>query len=436
MAGALAIRGVVVVACLAFPAVASAERPALAGEASYGVTGGDILVHYATTGVDAAPTADGNGDGVPDFVAEVATTAEQALDHFLALGYRRPLADGALGGDNRIDIYLADLIGADGSAPSDSCTANRCIGFAVAENDYAGYSYSSITEAIRSVVPHELFHLIQNTYSNAQPASWSEASAVWAVENLYGTGNNDFERFLPSFVTRSYRPFERPSGGFGDAYPYGAALWPYFLEKRFSASVVRAAWEASETQVFLGAFEAALGPQGSSVDAAWTEMTRWNLFTGPRAALGRYPATAVSWPVVPFEAPISDQGKIFIEGLSARYVPITLAARDQVTVSPTGGIRVVAWLVPDGAGLDGGIELSGSPTELAAEVDAGSYMLVVTGLQRMIIATAVNITVGDPPPNDDDGDDDGGGCTTSPSSGTTSLVLVAGMLLRRRRRRG
>ena len=192
---------------LATTSAAFAQRPALAGEKTFGVTGGEILVHYATTGADAVQPADRDSNGVPDFVDAVAATAEQALDHFLELGFPRPLDDGALGGDGRIDIYLRNLNASDGNAGNDGCTGKHCVGFIAAENDYAGYPYASVTEGIRSVVPHELFHLVQNAYASDQPSIWTEGSAVWAVENLYGDGNSDFERFLSSFLTKSVRPF-------------------------------------------------------------------------------------------------------------------------------------------------------------------------------------------------------------------------------------
>src|SRR5512140_67825 len=214
--------GVFAIAWLGHAPVASAARPVLAGEATFGKPQGKLLIHYATSGADAVPLADTDGDGTPDFVNQVATTGELGLDHFLALGFRRPLDDGTLGGDGRIDIYLRDLNSADGNAGTDSCAGNHCIGYISAENDYAAYSYSSITEAIPSVVPHEIFHLVQNAYSRTQPSTWTEGTAVWAVENLFGAGNSDFERFLPFFVTHSYRPFERAVAGF-DSYPYGAA---------------------------------------------------------------------------------------------------------------------------------------------------------------------------------------------------------------------
>jgi MYXO-CTERM domain-containing protein len=424
-------------ALLALAAPARAARPVLASEATYGLAGGDVLVHYATTGADAAPAADADADGVPDFVESVAQIAEAGLDQLVALGFRRPIAD-TLGGDARIDIYLQDLISADGSAGTDSCTGSRCIGYVVAENDYAGYGYSSIEEGIRSVVPHEIFHLIQNAYSAGQPSSWTEGSAVWAVEQLYGAGNSDFERFLPSFLQRSFRPFERAPAGFGDGYAYGAALWPYFLAHRFEPRAIVDAWQACETAEFLEAAAVAVASRGGSLEAAFVEFTRWNLFTGPRAAGGGYP-DAAAWPTVPLEPVTADAARIFVEGLSARYLPITVGEAPRVTVRPPAGFRLAAWLVPSGGSLADGVELEEQDGVLAASVPAGSYTLVVTGLSRNTIATAVEVELTPElaePPGDGDG-----GCSAGPGSagrGHAGWLLVLGAIGaagRRQRRR-
>ncbi|HSK02355.1 MAG TPA: MXAN_6640 family putative metalloprotease [Kofleriaceae bacterium] len=416
---------------VAAPAPAHAQRPQLAGEATYGLPGGDLLVHYATAGDDAPPPADADGDGVPDFVESVAEIAEAALDQLVALGFRAPLPD-ALGGDSRTDIYLRNLVSADGSAGIDGCTANRCVGYVVAENDYAGYSYPSVTEGIQSVVPHEIFHLIQYAYAGGQPSSWTEGSAVWAVEQLYGAGNSDFERFLPSFLTRSFRPFERAPAGFGDGYAYGAALWPYFLAHRFEPAAVVEAWQASESAVFLDAAGAALASRGSSLEAAFIELTRWNLFTGARAAGGGYP-DAGAWPVVPLEPAADGDTRIFIEGLSARYLPLTVGELPRVAVRPPAGLRVAAWLVRDGGTLADGVELTERDGVLAATAPPGAYTLVVTGLSRGTIATAVEVEL--TPPVDDE---DGGGCSAAGGGagrGGALALLVVIYAARPRRRR-
>ena len=411
---------------LAAPAPAHAQRPALPGEATYGVTGGRLLVHYTASTADAVPAADANTNGVPDFVESVASIGEAALDQLVALGFRAPLAD-TLGGDARTDIYLKNLVSADGNAGDDSCSQNRCIGYVVAENDYAGYGYPTIAEGIRSVVPHELFHLIQKAYADGQSVTWSEGTAVWAVEQLYGEGNSDFERFLPSFLTKSYRPFERPIAGFGDGYPYGAALWPYFLSHRFDPSAIVDAWKGCETAGFLEAIDGALAPRGSSLEAAFVEFTRWNLFTGARARGGGYP-DASGWASVPLEPAIDASGRVFLEGLSARYVPVTVGADPRVVVRPSGGIRVAAWLVPQDGGLADGVELTEQGGEQAATVDPGAYTLVVTGLSRNTIATAVDVELTAAKASGDDGCNASGG-------GASGLVLLGVLYATTRRRR-
>lgn len=422
-------------AVLAYAPVAVAARPELADEATFGLDGGAVLVHYATTGPDAVPPDDADDSGVPDFVEEVARTAEEALAHFAASGFRRPLGDGALGGDARLDLYLRDLSAADGNAVADHCDETGCAGHAIAENDYAGYAYPSRTEAIRSVVPHELFHLVQFAYTLDQPATWAEGTAVWAVEHLYGDGNSDFERFLPAFLGRTYRPFERAVGGFGDAYPYGAALWPYFLAYRFGVSAIVAAWEGCVTSPFLDALDAVLAERDASLATAWIEFTRINAFTGAHAIPSSYPG-AERWVAAPREPALEATATVHVEGLSARYVPITLDAPMQLTVSPGGAITVAAW-VADAAGA--GVELLPAGDGLAAPLEPGAYTLVLTGLSRGTLTTPVELALGprEEPPVDDE--DDAGGCAVSPISSPASglvpwipLVLVP---LRRRRAR-
>jgi hypothetical protein len=377
----------------------------------------------------------------------VAQTAELALTRLMAMGFRRPLDDGGEGGDGRVDLYLRELQNADGNAGTDRCSDDTCVGYAIAENDFAGFAYPSVTEGIRSVVPHELFHLIQLAYASGQTAAWAEGSAVWAVEELYGDGNADFERFLPAFLPRSFRPLERTGGGFGDGYPYGAALWPYFLARRFDPGLIVEAWAASSAATpFLDAIGVALARRGSSLEAAFTEMTRWNLFTGGRAAGGGYPG-ASRWPEVPAEPELAQGGKIYVEGLSARYLDVTIVGeRQELRVTPGAGLKVAGWVVPAGGGFAEGVALEpdrGAPTVVSKVLEPGTYTLVVTGLTRNSITTAVQVEVAAAPPVfADDTDGDGGGCQAARSSTGGALaapVIVALGALggwRRRRRAG
>jgi uncharacterized protein (TIGR03382 family) len=224
---------------------------------------------------------------------------------------------------------------------------------------------------------------------------------------------------------RTYRPFERASSGFGDTFSYGAALWPYFLEHRFGADAVVATWAACEAAPFLDAVDSALAARGSSLDEAWVEFTRWNALTGSHATSGAYPA-AQAWREAPREMAIAATGTTYVEGLSARYVPLTVAARSTITLAPTSGIRVAGWLIADGAAFDDGIEL----VDNAATVEAGSYTLVVTGLSRGTITTAVDIAIGEPIEEDDEQS----GCASSSTTPALPIPFIVLVALRRRRR--
>jgi hypothetical protein len=414
------------------------DRPVLVDEATYGEPAGQVLVHYATSGPDAATLA---------FATQVAQVAEASLAHYLAIGFLRPVSDGTDGGDGRIDIYLKDLQSADGNVTADRCAANTCVAHIISENDFVGYSYPTLTEAITSVVPHELFHAVQYAYTDDQPAVWNEGSAVWAVESFYGDANSDFERFLPGFLPKQFRPFERASGGFGDSYIYGAGLWGHFLALRHDESVMVSAWEHSGTAKNLDAVEQALVERTDTLDAAWSAFTRANWFTGHRHAGGVYGPNALAWPQVTQEPFIDSAGSIYVEGYSARYVPIRVtAAEQQVTITPPTGVRISAWIVAADGALSTGIELAPQDAVIAAPTPPGNYTLVVTGLTRNTLPTEVAIALTErpeePEPSDDggdgmtDGDDDeGSGCATSRHRPPHLPLLLLLPLLRRRRPR-
>jgi hypothetical protein len=190
-------------------------------------------------------------------------------------------------------------------------------------------------------------------------------------------------------------------------------------------------WQACETAAFLEAADAALAPRGSSLEAAFIEFTRWNLFTRDRAAGGGYPDTA-AWQSVPFEQGTADTARIYIEGLSARYLPIVVGARPRVVVRAPDNVRVAAWVVPNGGGLADGVELEERDGVLAATVAEGGHTVVVTGLSRNTIATAVDVELTEALPDEPTED---GSCSAGGGGRTNALALLGVICAACRRRR-
>ena len=433
-------------AATASPAVADRD-PWQAGAmtAVYARPGGRVRVHYVTSTVDAVPMTDSDGTGVPDFVEEVARRGDESLARFAALGFRAPRTDGTLGGDDRLDIYLKDLAGADGRFDVDACTQTpfTCVGHVIMENDLVGYAYPSTSIGIRVLTSHELFHAVQEAYDADQPIAWTEGTAVWAEEVVYPE-QDDFEHLVAAFMAKPFRPFDRDGAGFGDLYPYGAALWPYFLEAHAGAGVVAAAWARCEDTgsdpAFLTALDAELTARGHTLVGEWLEFTRWNARTGRYADGSGYPdasrlaaALRESALVAPGDA------TVIVEGFSARYLPIAgVTGTARITVTAMRPVAIDVRTTTGAATItrvgDDALATTHTFDVTAADGITAGLEVIVTGATRGGIQQEVNVAIAPyaPPPPDED---DGGGCSAAPHGAPSWLVLGLGALVLGRRRR-
>ena len=204
-------------------------------------------VHFTRAGEHAVPLQDADANGAPDHVEQISEVYEEVLDCYTdTLGYRAPLADqgtNAANNDARFDVYLVDFgFSADGSFRAESCTGERCAGFMVQENDFAGYGYSSVTYANRLLASHELFHAVQAAYDSGQGAVLSEGTAVWASEQ-FDPSLDDLEGYGESYLLDTSRPLNSDGGAPVDPFTYGAAIFFEHLAQAHGDNIVRALWE-------------------------------------------------------------------------------------------------------------------------------------------------------------------------------------------------
>jgi hypothetical protein len=280
-------------------------------------------VHFTRAGRHAVPDDDADADGVPDYVGEVAATYEDVLAFYTAQGFRPPVSDADLpgdnGGDGRFDVYLIDFARAsDGNFESDACRSDggtHCIGHVVQENDFAGYGYPSRQFATRVLASHEFFHAIQSAYDGEQDVIVTEGTAVWASDTFDPT-LHELENFAPGYLADPGRSLDVPPGGPVPTFAYGASLFFRFLEERYDRDLIRKLWEHLEDGHGLGG---AADPQwldqlvlllpaeyDSSFAEAFADFARWNLFTGPHHGEGyadaaNYPAVTMDHVDLPFE---------------------------------------------------------------------------------------------------------------------------------------
>ncbi len=303
--GRSSLIGVIVCMMLAMPTLSWAVRPPHGGLFTYAdedelafFDSADerIRVHYSVSGPNVTSLEDLDGDGESDFVQLVAEVGERALLLLSDdIGFRAPLDDTSLdvfddGGSSAVDIYLVDFGGqSDGSFAIDKCnTQGACSGAVILENDFRGYGYRSVVEAVETVVPHELFHATEAAYVASTPIWVSEGLAVW-TERQFAPDSRDFLGFISAYLEDTARPFHRPPGGPVPAFAYGVGLWWEFLFLEFGEVFILDYLQAlAGSEVFdddqaLEVLIEHIETYPIDLDSLWDRFALYNLATGSRA---------------------------------------------------------------------------------------------------------------------------------------------------------
>lgn len=415
-----------------------------------------VRVWYAMSGEHSVRLESSRADGVPDDVASVATITEEALQAYAAMGFRAPVSDedtscGSNGGDGRLDVYLVRFGGADGMAARERCTivgpATQCATFVLAEANFEG-RYPTVEDGIRTVLPHEVFHAVQNAYDADLDRFWAEGTAQWAAK-LLAPSLPDLERFLPAFFKEEGRSIDLPPGGVTAGFLYGSAIWPVFLSQRFDLAIVREIFEAAAATgaSALDAAAIALEARQRSLEDEWLTFWTWNASTGTRADASGYP-DAARYPMLTVNE-LGDAASGVTSG-STGYV-YRVAPRERVTVSLASEHGHRAQLLP----LDDGKAVLASAASLPADTDREA-LVVVTSLTRSKVDAPFTLRVASAPIDEPPADDEpaapppaeeapfpppapaSGGCSSSPATsrgGGAALPLMAGLMVMRRRRR-
>ena len=204
-----------------------------------------FCVHWVEQSADAAAGSDNNLSTVPGYVETVKSTFEQsyAVENG-SLGWRGPLADAGRGGDNRVDVYLQDIGGANlyGYAAPDPQPAGRSLySYLVLDNDYDEFGYPDPLDPLQVTAAHEYNHVLQYAYDSRQDDWMFEATATWAEEKVFG-GVDDYVNYLDTWADL---PFEPMTSSATDKM-YGSAIFNHWLDRRYGAQVVRRAWADSQ----------------------------------------------------------------------------------------------------------------------------------------------------------------------------------------------
>ena len=293
-------------------------RPVLSAAAAYPSPGGHFVIHYATSGADAPDLSDADGNGVPDWVEQVAAVFENVYSaEVTTMGYRPPPVV-------RYDVYLEDLtsLGAYGfttddgfpAAPSASSASYIEIdkAFTAAMFEHTATGDFTPLQSLSVTAAHEFNHAIQYGYNYYFDIWYAEATATWMEDEVYDAVNQLYS-YLPGYLgSTATLSLDAPINGRSE---YGRWIFNRYLAQDHSNALIRDIWKRLSTLAapadgsdipMLPVIEATLGSAGSTLSGEFfgfaenVYLRNWTTHPGD---LSRIPAVTpaaifTSYPVV------------------------------------------------------------------------------------------------------------------------------------------
>lgn len=340
-------------------------RPILSGPVSLLDTE-HFRIHYALSGQDAVTFTEAGNGQLPAYVNQLAEALEYVWQvEIEQFGWAAPPPDGGIGGDDRYDIYLQDILGdgtfgytdggeehyrhprQNGDNPNTTVVETRAVAsYIVLDNDYQGWeeytreNYETL-DLMRTTVAHEFNHAIQFGYDGIEPADWLwEATATWMQDEVYDHIDDGIEDVYT--VAKSPDTCQLAFGGEtrveDENHWYGEWIFIRYISEHYGHETVRAIWEEAAQLDGYEAVEAALAGAGTSLDETFRGFSV--------SLLTRAFEEGANYPLVRLEGEVSSGG-IFtpadgVGQMAADYVEIISPAPVQVTVyaANLGGILV------------------------------------------------------------------------------------------------
>ncbi|MHB2154512.1 MXAN_6640 family putative metalloprotease [Calditrichota bacterium GD2] len=249
-------------------------------------------ISYTTTGSNAVPSDDNDGDGIPDFVEWIADYLDTSWDVLInQCGFAAPVDNN---GDGYYNISFENMNsygyttpqGVDGNEGTRIVLHNNFLSFPPNQDPEGNQKGSA-----KVTCAHEFKHASQYIHSQWSESGWIELDAAWVEELVFDYVNDTMLNF-----TGYEDPFSHPHwaidhGGTGSYEDY---FWQDFLHQKFdnnsyhSAPIILAFWQRRESnpnESVLTTYDNVLQQMGSSLEDAFVEYVVWNYYTGSRAIL-------------------------------------------------------------------------------------------------------------------------------------------------------
>ena len=310
--------------------------------------GASVVVHYVRSGIDAPPLNDDNRNGVPDYVDEVKQAADGALAYYARLGFKAPLAD-TDGSDSRPDIYIVHFSSrVEGIYGITFPPAGAEGGTFVIINSDLDRDPKQVEGGLRTTVAHELFHVVQFSYTPRGMPSWvAEGSATAMEANVFPDLDDvTTDTYVDRWLDQTDRPLfdER----FNCDRCYGDALWWNYVF-HLKGNILQAylgrlyGYQKLNRPLLLGTQPLDEVMQKTGHGSLFDVFTSFSRYL--------YRAGAIPDPTYVLHAPLGLQnarhtGVLSVAGLSMHYVPIVIPPRAHglaIAVQAGGGGQSRTW---------------------------------------------------------------------------------------------
>lgn len=384
------------------------SAPVLSNEATYLSPSGHFKIHYATTGTDAPPLSDLNGNSTPDWVETVATTFEYVYDRYTQFyGWRpAPVAASA-----PYELYLLDLADSEVYGQTTSGARLASAGFPNAygsfielDNDFLNPIYSTYgaLQSLQITASHEYHHAIQFGYNFYYDIWYGEASATWYEDELYDSINQLY-LYLNHWTFNSRLALDDFNADTAtvDGTGYGRWLFNRFLAERHGTGFIKAAWETLAPLTPVGDSDIPMVPlleelsqrYSSSLSSDYYDFTRrlylrnWQTHTNdiPRIPAWLPQTSSTSYPVAAGAAPVTLNHYAFN---LHRFSPSgSSPALLTVTVRATSGIRATLFRKTTANTIE---EYPVASSSSGSSVTV-SFSPVTTAEVMLLVANTVNV---------------------------------------------
>ena len=233
---------------------------------------GKFQITYDTTGTNAVPTADYDGDGIPDYVEWVGSYFDYAWHVEIdSLGYLAPPI-----GTGQFQVSFANM-GYYGYTEPISGQLTRI----VLHNNFLGFPPNTDPEgnqkgAAKVTAAHEFKHATQIMYNYWNEPTWFlEMDATW-MEDIAYNQVNDYYNYLP------YSQIAEPGRSFNGGEGYEDCIWMHYLSQKFGVLINRQIWERRKisSELIYDNFNNILAQYSSTFIKGYKEYFTWNFACG------------------------------------------------------------------------------------------------------------------------------------------------------------